>query len=129
MEVLIVISTVMGLAECVLFCYVATMSDLKFSLYVSQCEIYCENGKKMFLAADLGHISRAQSRGPGQRLWLSNIPGRAKSRLRPKVRPGFFWPGLARLLASGRNRHITTSTLLSFRRKKIEIWLRTEKPK
>ena len=74
--------------------------------------------KKMFLAADLGHISRVQSRGPGQRLWLSNIPGRAKSRLRPKVRPGFFWPGLARLLASGRNRHITTSTLLSFRRKK-----------
>src|SRR5208282_1637325 len=30
--------------------------------------------------------------GSGQRLWLSRILGRAKSRLRPK-----FWPGLARL--------------------------------
>ena len=35
MEVLIVISTLMGLVECVLFCYVAAVLDLKFSLCVS----------------------------------------------------------------------------------------------
>ena len=35
--------------------------------------------KKLFLAADLGHISRVQSQGPGQWLWLSNTPGWAKS--------------------------------------------------
>ena len=36
-----------------------------------------------------------KSRSPGQRLWLFHIPGRAKSRLRTKVWPGFFWLGLA----------------------------------
>ena len=41
-----------------------------------------------------------KSRGSGQRLWLSQIPGRAKSRLRPKVGPGLArlflaWLGLA----------------------------------
>ena len=50
------ISTLMGLAECVLFCYVATMSDLKFIVKMV---------KNLFLAADLGHISRVRSRGPG----------------------------------------------------------------
>ena len=41
----------------------------------------------------------AQSRGPGQRLWLSHTPGWAKSQLRPKgqawLGPAFFglaWP-------------------------------------
>ena len=43
------ISPLMALAECVLFCYVAAVSDLKFSLRVSQCEIFCENGIKIIL--------------------------------------------------------------------------------
>ena len=58
--------------------------------------------KKLCFAADLGHISRVQSHGPGQQLWLSNILGQAKSHLKPKVRPG-----LAQLLASGQSWHIT----------------------
>ena len=94
------ISTLMGLAECVLFCYVATMLDLKFSLYVYYVKFIVKMVKKLFLAADLGHISRVQSHGPGEQLWLSNIPGQAKSHLRPKVRPSLAqlflaWLGLA----------------------------------
>ena len=57
------ISTLMGLAECVLFCYVATMSDLKFSLYLTQCEIYCENGKKIVFC------SRFRSYFKGAKPW------------------------------------------------------------
>ena len=68
--------------------------------------------KNYLLQQFLGHISRVQSQGPGQRLWLSNIPGQAKSRLRPKVRPGFFWPGLAQLLASGWSWHITNGNVI-----------------
>ena len=65
--------------------------------------------KKLFLATDLGHISRVQSQGPGQQLWFSNIPGQAKSCLRPKVRPGLAW-----LLASGQSWHITTCCICPF---------------
>ena len=50
--------------------------------------------KKLFLAADLGHISRVQSRGPGRRLWLSNIPGQAKGQARLGLAFfGLAWPG------------------------------------
>jgi len=87
--------------------FLSAASHFKLSLNVFQSENFRENGKNSvsnskFKAIFLGY----KSRGPGQRLWLSHIPGWAKSWLRPKVRPGFFWLGLARLLASGQSWHI-----------------------
>jgi hypothetical protein len=35
------------------------------------------------------------------------MAGRAKALTKPPVWPGLFWPGLARLTASGRAMHIT----------------------
>src|SRR6267378_2240505 len=68
--------------------------------------------KNLSLTATLGHIPRVQKPGPRPTalawLRLSKTSGQAKAHPRPKVRPGLAWPGLARLLASGRSRHITS---------------------
>ena len=63
--------------------------------------------KILALTANSSHIPRVQKLGSGKQLWVFYILGQAKIQLRPKVRPGFFWLGLAWLLASSWSWHIT----------------------
>ena len=60
-------------------------SHLKLSLNVFQCKNLRENAKN---SGSYSKFLGYKSWGSGQWLWLFYIPGRAKSQLKPKVRPG-----------------------------------------
>jgi len=74
--------------------------------------------KILSLTTTLSHISRVQKLGPRPTALAFPYPRLGQKPAQAKrsglAWPGFFWLGLAQLLASGQSRHITIHCMLLF---------------